>query len=458
MDINARIHEYVRGHREEMAAALSKLVKIPSVSDSPAAGEALFAVKKLYEENGFETGLCDGYLLAFCGEGTHSIGLFSHADVVPAADDWIYARPFDPIMKDGCLIGRGAADDKAGIIISLYCAKMIKELKLPFRSRLVMFTGSSEETGMSDIENYAKEQVPPDISFVPDADFPPFRGDKGILHFYAVSRRLLSSIAEFSGGEVFNIILGAARVRIRGDAAFSSLSSVKSENISVTLEGGDTIIEAAGLSRHAAFPDGSRNAAAMIADLLSNCAALPDGDRAEFETARRLLSNDYGEQFGVACDDPDFGRLTAANGMVSLRDGRLCLSFDVRFGLAAADGLEQKISAALSALGWDFELSDIAAPFALPSDHPMVKAAGKAYRDFTGEDAVIGIDPGGTYARYLPAAIETGVSLGERKMPEMPEGHGGIHQPDECIDIDGFAAAAELTLRMILACDEEGIS
>lgn len=83
-----------------------------------------------------------------------SIGLFWHSDVVAVNNDWIHTSPFIPIEKDGFIIGRGVLDDKAAIIISLYCAKILKELNIPFNSQLIMFTGSNEETGMEDIDNY----------------------------------------------------------------------------------------------------------------------------------------------------------------------------------------------------------------------------------------------------------------------------------------------------------------
>ena len=40
---------------------------------------------------------------------------------------------------------------------------------------------------------------------------------------------------------------------------------------------------------------------------------------------------------------------------------------------------------------------------------------------------------------------------------KMPDGHGGAHQPDECISIDGMLEALELTMLMLLECDKEDI-
>ena len=41
----------------------------------------------------------------------NTIGLWNHLDVVPLGEGWDYA-PFDPVVRDGYLIGRGAQDNK----------------------------------------------------------------------------------------------------------------------------------------------------------------------------------------------------------------------------------------------------------------------------------------------------------------------------------------------------------
>ena len=135
MDIKQKIHNYVELHRAEIIENLIKLIKIPSVRGDGApnapfgmeCARVLEFAEELYKKNGFETELsCDGgYLLSYFGEGEKSLGIFAHADVVPVEDNWLYTKPFEPIEKEGCIIGRGALDDKSAVAISLYCAKII---------------------------------------------------------------------------------------------------------------------------------------------------------------------------------------------------------------------------------------------------------------------------------------------------------------------------------------------
>ena len=82
------------------------------------------------------------------------IGIFSHLDVVEAGDGWIY-DPFEPVEKDGFLIGRGAGDNKSGAIIGLYTMQIMKELNIPLKSNIMLYFGTNEEKGMKDVEKFA---------------------------------------------------------------------------------------------------------------------------------------------------------------------------------------------------------------------------------------------------------------------------------------------------------------
>lgn len=444
MQYKEQIHNYVQGHKEEIVETLKELIKIPSVAGAPEenapfgreCAKVLEFTQQLYGNNGFETELDrnGGYLLSYYGKGNKTLGIFAHADVVPVGDDWVLGKPFEPTERDGCIIGRGALDDKSAVVISLYCAKILKELNIPFGSRLVMFTGSNEESGMEDINNYISAHTPPDFSLVADTAFPLYRGNKGILRFTAKSNIPLKEITDFCGGSAFNIILGKA--------------SLKYNNVQYTENG---------ISKHAALPEGSVNAGYLLAKKFSEMAELNASDRKQMAFVADVLEKYYGEIFDIENVDTDFGRLTVANGIIKNDNQRLTLSFDIRYGAAAnIEVVKEKIVRLFEQNNWSVDFVQEARPFIVAEDNPYITKCLNIYREFTGDmNAQSHINAGGTYARYLPCATEIGSSLCNTAPSGLLSGHGGVHQSDEYININGLLGAIELTALMLLECDKK---
>ena len=100
---------------------------------------------------------------------------------------------------------------------------------------------------------------------------------------------------------------------------------------------------------------------------------------------------------------------------------------------------------------------DAADPHIVPEDHPMLRALMDVYMKYTGKtDAKMHVNAGGTYGQLLPCAAEIGTAIGGGKRTfALPTGHGHVHQPDECISIDGLLNAIELTMLMLLECDKQ---
>lgn len=444
MRYEEEIHNYVQSHKDEIINMLKELVKIPSFQSAAEEGapfgracaEVLEYVKSCWQKNGFDTELHQdgGYLLSYYGEGEKSIGLFSHADVVSVSDDWIFTKPFEPIEKDGFLIGRGVVDDKAGIVTALYCAKMLKELNIPFNSKLVMFVGANEETGMRDIKNYVKENTPPDFSLVTDCAFPIFRGDKGILQFEAVCETELLDVDCFFGGEDINITLGEASAKI-----------------------GDNIITAEGISCHGALPKGSVNAGYLLAERLLKEFKLCENDKKIITFVSKLLKAYDGGVFGIENEDKTFGMLTCTNGVIKNRNGKLVITFDIRYGTAVDyEKMKQKINTFFIENGWTTQIISEKKPFLISEDNSYLKKCLKAYSQITGtENPQTYINAGATHAGELPCAVEVGNDLYGGAPKDMPKGHGNAHQPDECLNIEGFLKGMEIIMNMLLECDRD---
>jgi len=469
--INCLLDRWITDNKSDILEKWKELCRIPSIKSTPekdapygkSCADALSYSAKLFADMGFKTEVDTegGYALAYFGEKGGKIGLFSHSDVVPVGDDWLYTEPFNPIIKDGALIGRGAEDNKSGIMHAYCVYKFFKDNGITLRNTLQAFIGSDEECGMEDMDAYLKKHSVPEISIVPDADFPCSVGEKGIYHFWAEGKKTFDSVIDFCGGEAFNIVLDRATVRIKYDSALNEEILRKIQNrkeFALHCDFETITLSAKGIAKHASIPEGAVNAAYLIAELLSECNGLSANDREIFISVRNILSSFYGGGIGCEHNDEKFGRLTSVNGIVKLKEGRPCISFDVRYGSTLpAEKLEEMSKKALSEAGFTVDKVENKAGFAIDDDSKMPGIFEDIYEEITGERLERVIMAGGTYARRIKNAFSVGTYAfrkGEKdKAFSMPDGHGGAHQCDEMIDINAFFTALKIIVNYILACD-----
>jgi len=460
-----KIHAYIEAHRDEIISLLGKAVAIPSVrgeagENAPFGTECarmLDFVNDLYASNGFDTEIHQdrGYMLAHYGNGEKALGIFGHADVVPADDNWLFAKPFEMKNTDGILLGRGVRDDKGGVLIAYYVARLIKELNIPLKHRLLIFTGVNEESGMADIKAYMQNEIPPELSLVPDSAFPCFIGDKGLYRAWAKSRLPFESIISVSGGQAFNIVLGEATAEVKySDELYGELLEKADDTLTVTRENDKIILCGKGISTHAASPQAGKNAASVIFTSLIECKSFNANDKKRLAYINMLLTDVYGEGLEIANDDEAFGKLTVANGMFRTENGKVNISVDIRFGKTVdCDMLKKRVKESFELNGFEYEENDFHPSFLLNKEHPLADCAVKNFRAFTGRNEDAYINLGITYACFLPNAIEIGTQIGYNPPFDIPAGHGYVHQPDEWISIKGLLEAIELTAQIVIDAD-----
>jgi putative selenium metabolism hydrolase len=69
-----------------------------------------------------------GNLIGRVGSGPRSIALDGHVDTVDVSSPDLWETdPFDPILKDGQIFGKGTTDMKAGVASSVYAAALLKK-------------------------------------------------------------------------------------------------------------------------------------------------------------------------------------------------------------------------------------------------------------------------------------------------------------------------------------------
>ena len=103
-----------------------------------------------------------------------TILLYAHHDVQPPGSDELWdSEPFKTEIRNGRMYGRGAADDKAGIIAHLYAVKALRDLtKNDFDLGLVVFIEGEEEAGSPSFANFLvehKAKLQSDVIIVADS-------------------------------------------------------------------------------------------------------------------------------------------------------------------------------------------------------------------------------------------------------------------------------------------------
>ena len=151
--------------RNEMTETLMELVRVPAIApQSGGDGESKRAEKlvQILKIMGFtDIRHVDAddervpsrkrpNLIAYLnGETKERLWIITHLDVVPAGEEdlWTVTKPFDPIVKDGKIYGRGAEDNLQEMIASIYAAKALKNMGIKPKRTVALCFVADEENG-----------------------------------------------------------------------------------------------------------------------------------------------------------------------------------------------------------------------------------------------------------------------------------------------------------------------
>ncbi|MCR8671602.1 dipeptidase [Agrococcus sp. HG114] len=173
-------------------ADLTALVRIPSVSwdayDPALVQESAEAVAALAEGTGVfqrvsierapigdsdELGQPAVLATRAARGGKPSILLYAHHDVQPWGDEALWRTPpFEPTEIDGRLYGRGASDDKAGVVTHLAAIRALAEVLDP-EIGLALFIEGEEEHGSRSFKRFLElhaDALRADLIVVADSD------------------------------------------------------------------------------------------------------------------------------------------------------------------------------------------------------------------------------------------------------------------------------------------------
>ncbi|HUK92156.1 MAG TPA: M20 family metallopeptidase [Blastocatellia bacterium] len=127
------------------------------------------------------------------GSGKKSVGFVSHMDVVPPGelDQW-NTPPFEPVIKDGRIYGRGTLDDKGSFACAYSACKAFLAEHPDFDGTVYLIAAADEEMGSDLGIIYLVEEcgLKFDVAIIPDGgrmDLSIY-GEKGILWVEIESR------------------------------------------------------------------------------------------------------------------------------------------------------------------------------------------------------------------------------------------------------------------------------
>ncbi len=142
------------------------------------------------------------------GDG-RSLILQGHIDVVPAGplDMWTHP-PFEPVVQDGFMYGRGACDMKSGLIAAIYALDALEAVGLRPKGRIhVQSVVEEESTGLGALATLARGYRA-DACFIPEPTAGALnRSQVGVLWFRLKVRGRPTHVAY--AGEGSNAIMAA---------------------------------------------------------------------------------------------------------------------------------------------------------------------------------------------------------------------------------------------------------
>jgi acetylornithine deacetylase/succinyl-diaminopimelate desuccinylase-like protein len=289
-ELLSALREAVQAGLPTTIADLSRLVRIPSVSwaafDPARVAESADAVAELVRGLGVfdsvevsRATIADTPTLGqpavlatrAARNGRPTILLYAHHDVQPPGhdEDW-ESSPFEPTVRGDRLYGRGAADDKAGVLSHIAAIRaLVETVGADFDLGLAVFIEGEEEFGSRSFTNFLTQherELAADVIVVADSDnwdidTPALTvGLRGNVTFRLTVRTLdHASHSGMYGGAVPDAMLATIRL----------LASLHNDDGSVAVDGLT--------SREADTPDYSEEKLRVEAGLLDGVSSIGSG-------------------------------------------------------------------------------------------------------------------------------------------------------------------------------------
>jgi len=414
------VSEEIEKLRDEMVETLIELIKIPAISpDSDGEGEYDKAQKLLEIIKGWPFDRIERYdapdprakngvrpnILAYYygeqGEGSSRLWVLTHLDVVPPGDlsKWTVTKPFEPLVKDGKVYGRGSEDNGQSLVASLYAVRALMNLGIRPKRTIILAFVSDEETGSKHgLEWLMKEHSEvfrkDDLVLVPDG------GNEEGTFIEIAEKSILWMKIKVKGKQVHasmpGLGLNAHRIAIDYAKALDEFLHEKYNARDELFDPPESTFE----PTMGGNPSDAPNIAPGEHEVVFDCRVLPQYNLDNILNDAQELAEEIKEKYRKE-----------VNGKVLP---------EVRVEV----------------------LQRLDAPAPTPKDSEIVKLLQKAIKEFRGKDVKIGGIGGGTFAAYfrklgIPAVVWA-------TLDEM------AHQPNEYTKIENMVEDAKIMAALAL--------
>ncbi len=426
---------------------LSELVRVRSVSGPELGlrvgrGEALevLGLLRSYTDLPLEVTEAPGQvLLARLGSGRPVSLYMAHFDVVPPGPGWS-REPFEPVVEGGRLYGRGAADDKGNVAA---IAIALRGFEPGRGTLLVAFTGD-EEVGGSGGAGWLAGRLRawglwPDYVVNGDGAF-----SRVIVRRRSVFRARLRVEASRVEGEGRSFRLGF-RLEVRGRDTRHAAYFIPGVDSHPLLEA-SAVVRARGYGVSGVWGEwvkGNVLPASVVVEVVEPCGGCGRAVWDEGLTAavgslipltRPPLRVELVSEYGV----------TATPNVYRVEGGWHVFDIDLRAMTMDRGAVEEALARVLEevmprGLGWELEVSGGQGYLYTPRSAPLVELALRVNRGLglSGEPMEAA---GASDSRYFSPHGSQAIDYG-------PLG-GGVHGPDEYVELDALGKAVEFYRRV----------
>lgn len=438
---------------EEMIQNLGAIINIPSVYEETSEEKAPFGrgirraldtILELGHSFGLQSVDYDGYAAELtAGTGDYMIGFLCHIDVVSAGNGW-NTDAFQMTRVEDRLYGRGTLDDKGPLMSTLYAMRYLKEHDLiPQGVCIRMIIGMDEEESWRCIQYY-KEHANrlPDVSIVPDGNFPMIHCEKGLIDADLRWTEQRDSKADIqlislSGGVGRNTVPDIAHCELRTIHPFDLIRKLNLfQGVTVEIKEDVLSLTVAGKSVHAMTPEKGVNAIAKLISVLQSITN-SFSHKGFLDQFSQYIGDDFtGARLSCNLSDEISGTLTFNLGSIAFETDNFQMKCNVRYPVTYTQ-VPELLKKQCEAVGFGYEQVDFLPPIHLNPKEPFLEALLSAYRQVTGDHKSQPFAIGGaTYARALPNAVAFG--------PLFPDEEELAHEPNEFISINSLKKMTEI--------------